>query len=421
MDRTIGVVLALVFVASVAAVGAASPGPDSGTTPDRPSVGPTTGVATAGAPWVGPPDPLSRTRSSGFSANAQPETDTGTPPSNESICVVFFYSTGCPSCEEVATYLEESSAEYDLRVKAYRVADNPQLLRDYAERYGVPHSRRGSVPVVFVGDSHAVGSDPAIDLLSETFAEREDDGLACPAVPDRVTGAPTVAGIVGLAFVDAINPCALAVLLVLLTSILSRHPERRGRALTAGLSFAAAVFLAYYGIGLLLTAGIKSAVVVTGLSIGALYPVLGAFAVLVGVLNLKDWVSHGAGGFVMEVPFSWRPTMTDLIESATSPAGAFAVGLAVSLFLLPCTSGPYFVAGGLLAGLQWSTAIGYLLLYNAVFVLPMVAIVLAVYGGFASVDRLSDWREANVERLHLVAGVVLVALGVAMLLGLPLS
>ena len=106
------------------------------------------------------------------------------------------------------------------------------------------------------------------------------------------------------------------------------------------------------------------------------------------------------------------------IRKATSPAGAFLSGLIVSLFLLPCTSGPYFVAGGLLSQMNLLTAAPWLILYNTVFILPMVAITAAVYGGFASVEKISDWREENIEKLHLIAGIILIAIGTAVATGL---
>jgi glutaredoxin len=369
--------------------------------------------------------------------------------SNGTICVVLFYAPGCPHCHEVIAYLDEASERYDLRVRAYRAAESPGQFQQYADRYGVPADRRGYVPTMFVGDQYCVGSDQCIALLSETLPEREAAGLACPAggsgssaaenVDPTRTGtsdgnsvvggvasgesnaverrAVTLAGLGGLALVDAINPCALAVLLLLLTVVLSEHPDRPRRALASGLLFSAAVFLAYYGIGTLIVLGFRSAASLAGLSATGLYPLLGAVAILLGLLNLKDWLWHGAGGFVFEVPISWRPRMRRHIVRVASPMGAFAVGFVVSLFLLPCTSGPYVVAGGLLAEMPWPTALAYLGVYNCVFVLPMVAITLAVYGGFVSVERLAGWRERNVERLHLVAGLVLLTLGAYLLVG----
>ena len=79
---------------------------------------------------------------------------------------------------------------------------------------------------------------------------------------------------------------------------------------------------------------------------------------------------------------SWRPKLQGLIKSVTSPLGAFLIGFLVSLFLLPCTSGPYIVILGMLAErAQRVQAIMYLILYNAIFVSPMILISWLVYKG----------------------------------------
>ncbi len=192
--------------------------------------------------------------------------------------------------------------------------------------------------------------------------------------------------------------------------------------LAAGLAFAFAIFLTYFAMGVLLIKGLRSVVAATTGTIDGLYAIVGTIAIVLGVLNLKDWYAHGAGGFVIEVPFSWRPAMQryltrPLWERASVVVGAFVAGVAVSAFLLPCTSGPYFVAGGILADLPWSRSLPLLAAYNLVFVLPMVGVTAVIAGGFVSVERISDWREENVERLHLVAGLVLLALGAGMVAG----
>jgi cytochrome c biogenesis protein CcdA len=234
----------------------------------------------------------------------------------------------------------------------------------------------------------------------------------------------TLGYLFGLALGDAVNPCALAVLLVLLTTILTRYPERRDRALWAGLAFVAAVFVSYAALGALLICGLKSTTdAVSSLQFEGLRQLFGAFAIVMGLLNFKDWISHGAGGFVLEVPRSWRPSMqrylTDPLWRFRSVVlGSFLAGMVVTLFLLPCTAGPYLVAGGLLAPYHWSTWFPLLALYNFVFVLPMITVTLVVYAGFATVEQISDWREENIERLHFVAGVILFTLGVALVAGI---
>ncbi|MFA5084631.1 MAG: hypothetical protein WC475_04640, partial [Candidatus Paceibacterota bacterium] len=55
-----------------------------------------------------------------------------------------------------------------------------------------------------------------------------------------------------------------------------------------------------------------------------------------------------------------------------------------------------------------------LLLYNLIFVLPMIVITMIVYFGFTTVDRVYGWREKNLRLLHLIAGILLMLIGLAL-------
>jgi len=57
-------------------------------------------------------------------------------------------------------------------------------------------------------------------------------------------------------------------------------------------------------------------------------------------------------------------------------------------------------------------------LYNLIFILPMVVLTIIVYRGFAKVEDISGWKDRNIRKLHLVAGIIMVALGIAMIWGL---
>jgi len=91
----------------------------------------------------------------------------------------------------------------------------------------------------------------------------------------------------------------------------------------------------------------------------------------------------------------------------------------VSLFLTPCTSGPYIVIIGMLANsaTMWS-AIPLLLIYNLVFILPMIAITLFVYFGMTNPQQAEKWRKPRTRYMHLIAGLMMVVLGVVILLGI---
>ena len=120
----------------------------------------------------------------------------------------------------------------------------------------------------------------------------------------------------------------------------------------------------------------------------------------------------------MEVPLSWRPKMKGLIHNITGPLGAFFTGFVVSLFLLPCTSGPYIVIIGMLGQNElYTKAFLLLVLYNLIFILPMLAITIAVYFGM-NVQKAEEKRSKNLKILHLIAGLIMIAMGVAILSGL---
>jgi cytochrome c biogenesis protein CcdA len=117
------------------------------------------------------------------------------------------------------------------------------------------------------------------------------------------------------------------------------------------------------------------------------------------------------------MPFMMRPKVKKLTKEITSPKSAFIIGFLVTIFLLPCTIGPYIIATGLLYELGFISVLPWLLYYNFIFVLPMVAIVFIVYFGFAKVEDVSGWKERNIRRLHLTAGILLFIIGLMLVMG----
>lgn len=224
----------------------------------------------------------------------------------------------------------------------------------------------------------------------------------------------SLAKVVSLAFADAVNPCAFAVLTMLLVSIIAYNPHKRANIIWAGLSFSVAVFVMYLVYGLFI---IKSFQLVQGITTVRpfLYKTLGGVAILLGILQIKDFFSYKVGSFATEMPVSWRPKVKSIIGKVTSPAGAFGVGIFVTLFLLPCTIGPYIILGGLLSVMEILKTLPTLLLYNVIFVSPMLLITLIVYLGLSRVEDVQNWKDKNIRILHLVAGFLILGLGVAMM------
>lgn len=224
-------------------------------------------------------------------------------------------------------------------------------------------------------------------------------------------------GIIWLAAVDAINPCALAVMVIVLMTLLMQDPTKKRRVLLGGLSFTLAVFILYFLYGLIMIQLFSHIIPETGIYSYYIFKGFGIFAIILGILNLKDFFYYQPGGLATEMPLKMRPGMKLLIKKITSPSGAFIIGIFVTLFLLPCTIGPYIIASGKLSVLSFFKTLPWLLVYNLVFILPMIAITLAIYFGFTTVDNISGWKERNIKKLHLIEGLILISLGILMFTG----
>jgi cytochrome c biogenesis protein CcdA len=221
----------------------------------------------------------------------------------------------------------------------------------------------------------------------------------------------TLLAVICGAGIDAINPCEFAILILLMASMLATEPTQRKKALYTGFAFIAGIFIAYFLMGIGLMEFIRKYTLDFS---SYFYNIIGILAIIMGLFNLKDYFWYGKV-FLMEVPLSWRPKMKSLVRGISNPIGGFLIALLVSVFLLPCTAGPYVVILGMLAHkLTFYKALSYLILYNLIFILPMLAIILFIYYGL-SPEKAEAWRKQKLRLLHLVAGVILVGLGIAIL------
>ncbi|MCX6707450.1 MAG: hypothetical protein NT001_04910 [Candidatus Woesearchaeota archaeon] len=331
--------------------------------------------------------------------------------------VHIFKRAGCIHCANMESFLDSITSKYDFNVISYDITDpkNADLLQKFSVAYGAEVQ---GVPTVFIGDKVFIGDSPLTEqAVEEQIKYCTQNKCEMKSVDGKVPATfVTIPALLGAAAVDAINPCAFAVLIILLTTILSASKENKKKALLAGLVFSAAVYLSYFLMGL----GLYSAIQVTGVT-HIFYIVVSILALVIGLFNIKDYFWYGKW-FIMEVPRAWRPRMKILLKSVTSVPGAFFVGMLVSLFLLPCSSGPYVVIIGLLSKTATrAAAIPLLLLYNLIFILPMMIITLAIYFGFTTTEKAEEWRQRELKVLHLIAGIIILLLGIGMLASLYLG
>lgn len=254
---------------------------------------------------------------------------------------------------------------------------------------------------------------PVAEIITTTNKLNTTENEILVAAPEKkkIVKNLTIPIIIAAAAVDAINPCAFAVLIILMTAALSITNKKR--ALKFGLAFTASIYISYFLMGI----GLLSILQTSGIS-HIFYIVVTVLAIIVGLLNIKDYFWYGKV-CLMEIPLSWRPAMKKILNSVTTPLGAFVAGFAVSLFELPCTGGPYIVILGLLAKeVTKSTGIFYLLLYNLVFISPLLILSFLIYKGLSTTSKLENIRQKRVRLLHLISGILMLGIAAVMIFSL---
>jgi cytochrome c-type biogenesis protein len=225
----------------------------------------------------------------------------------------------------------------------------------------------------------------------------------------------TLATVLVAGVIDGVNPCAFTVLLLFITALsatlqVGEHNVTRLRARILGLGsvYIAAVFVTYLALGVGVLASLDF---FTRQHIPARVGAL--IAVLFGLWMLKDYFLPELG-WRLQAPGRVGAMARTMGRKATLPAlmvGGFLIGLCT----VPCSGAVYLAVLSLLA-LQPSAAqgYGYLLLYNAVFVLPLLVILVAA-SSRPMLNRLAHWNLHHKEWVRLALGSGVVFMGLAIL------
>ncbi|MDD5143078.1 cytochrome c biogenesis protein CcdA [Methanoregula sp.] len=314
----------------------------------------------------------------------------------------------------VLASLRQKYPELDVEeLEIWHNQTNLQTFAAMSRQYGL---KNAGIPLVVIGNTVLAGDAQIIAHLEERILLEKEQHLSCTTPPVKTAPEPacteptalTPQMVVLPALIDSLNPCALSVLVFLLISIAAAANRRR--ILLIGGSYIAAVFLFH----LLMGIGIFSFVTLAGLS--KAFSLLGAaVAVILGVITLSD-VIRNRETFFLSVSESGKGLMAQYIRLASIPA-AFVLGILAGLLGFSCTGGIYISILALISrSLTFYDGLPYLLLYNIIFVLPLVLVtLLAAYG--MSMEKADSWRTGHKRSLRLVIGLVLVALGIVVFLG----
>jgi cytochrome c biogenesis protein CcdA len=353
-------------------------------------------------------------------ASKATSTATTTPAEPPAVHVAYFYQLGCTECDRAERDLQYVLDQYpQLRVRRLDVREQAALNQYLCELSGVPVEKHLTAPALFVGDGYLLAEEiraAAIERLiqpylqsgsSEPWANWEEQQ---PAAQQSIVQRFRSLGlwtVVGAGLLDGVNPCAFATMIFLISYLSVR--KRAGRELLAtGAAFTTGVFVAYLGVGLGLLRFLTA------------MPTLAAIGRWIYGLTLVLCLALAWGSFVdyrkarkgqledmsLKLPDRLRGWIRRLIREGSRARNyvlaSLALGFAVSLVELACTGQVYLPTIIFVLGLpEWrARAAAALLVYNIMFVLPLITIFVLAYYGTTS-KQLSEWMSRHAATVKL--------------------
>ncbi len=205
------------------------------------------------------------------------------------------------------------------------------------------------------------------------------------------------------ALIDSVNPCAFSMLLVTIAFLFSMG-RLRGNILAIGGLYVLGIFIVYLliGVGLLQVLHLFDTPHFMA-SVGA------GLLVAVGMISIAGELLPSFP-VRLNIPQAAHHKIAQLIDRA-SLGVALPLGALVGLCEFPCTGGPYLMAVGLLHDQATAAAgFGYLLLYNGIFVLPLV-LILFLASDRRLLAKTQQWHQTNKRRMRLWGGGAMVGFG----------
>jgi glutaredoxin len=335
--------------------------------------------------------------------------------------VDFYWRQGCPHCQAAHEFLDHLKANNpDIEIRTINILasdENWQAFTRLNQQFGV--ARPGVPGFYLCGEWHIgyLDDETTGRLLMEKLglqASTQGQGILLPWVGEvqvSELGLPLFTLTLGL--IDGFNPCAMWVLLILL-SILTNIGDRRKMALIA-LTFVLVSGLVYF----MFMAAWLNLFLLIGWS-RLLQVCVGLLALIIGAIHTRDFYAPGAG-LSLSIPEQAKPALYARVRAVVTaknlPASLLAVilvAILVNLTELLCTAGLPALYTQVLSGFglpQWQYY-AYLALYNLAYIVDDgLMVTLAVVGLSHRKLQASEGRW-----LKLLSGCVMLIIGLVMLL-----
>jgi len=341
------------------------------------------------------------------------------------IPVVVFTTPGCEECTITRNFLSSLKELYpNMHIIEFSMADQKSraLLLHFDQVYNVPDNLRNTTPAVFIGKSYFV----RVSALKKVEDAIKNYNYADTAFLESVLNGQTgnaknqmveafkkfgVLTVIGAGLIDGYNPCAFTVLIFFISFLLLKKKTRR-EILIVGLSFIAGFGLSYFLLGIGLFSVVSKWKYFDDIA-KWVYLATAIATLVFAVLTVQDYIKVKKGKaaeMVLQLSGTEKRTIHSLLRNPRVQGTAlfsFLVSFPVSIVSFSCTGQTYLptiVYIYSIPQLKAKAAI-YLVLYNIMFVLPLIAIVYFVYMGATS-QAVIGWFKRNLATVKLWTGIV---------------
>ena len=350
------------------------------------------------------------------------------------ITIEYYFQPGCAECELIDNNVlpvlaERFSGLYDLKKYDIGVKENFIKLAARQDKFGITSNE----PVSMIVDGRfflngykniepelPAKIDEALSLppLAEEMVPAKPDANA---VLESRSGKITLAAVLAAGLIDGINPCVFSTLIFFI-SLLAVSGVTGRKLLLVGSVYCLACFVSYLALGFGLFRFIKLFSEYKMLQSVFEGVVIIALAVL-AFLSFKDAWLYGktgsTGSVTLQLPESLKKTIHSIMRKGLHyrylVPGAFIMGIAVTAVESVCTGQVYVPALALLAQKSLASRwLLYLVLYNVMFIIPLLVLFGLAFGGMNSA-KFIELSRRNVVPSKIARGLFFIAMAVLIL------
>ena len=348
-----------------------------------------------------------------------------------SVELAYFYQKGCPHCDRANYLLKYLLKKYPhLNIKNIDLnnSDGKRLNETLSNRLNLPSEKRLIAPSIFIGNDYLSPEEVTESKVESLIQKYEkvkakstlevDKGEIKKAEESMVSRFKSlgVLTIVSAGLIDGINPCAFATLIFFI-SYLTFVGRKKREILWVGLGFSGAVFATYLLIGFGILSFIQHLSFLPLFS-RTIYLITIAIALILGIYSLYDYIQLKRGRpseMKLQLPDFLKKRIHKIIREESKSnryfLAALASGFVVSILEFTCTGQVYLPTILFVTNIpsMKTSAVSYLLLYNLMFIIPLLIIFGIVYWGVTS-EQLALFLKRRATTIKLITSLLFFAL-----------